>query len=452
MLHEEEGYSMIYLSYVWRILSTHYGLIAVTFGKIFVLICLMRPRIKWWLYPLLITITYLSLPFLFKLTTILFGTSTSFSILMIYLGYWNYLLVLISFRERFWNMLSIIFTLSIFDRLFTFWGYLLYLPLKGLIGVDIDFQVSTTLVISIMYTIISLVLYFVLRDKGRELIQTKLPNHNWVVLSVIAVSAKLIIDFCSNYVFAMNPYTDRKILLAMIALCILVLALLVLYLYNTLFIIKQLELKVSTDRLVLEKESQQQYYETQLHNQKELRRMKHDMNGNLNTISRLLEDNNKEEALSFVSELCQYSNSHQKTLYSDDPFINAVVNNYASFFAENDITFEPEIKLGKIELHHVEKCLILNNGLQNALEASLLLLPEQRQVKLQIITKQGHLVLRITNRFDSKLILKDGWPQSTKMGEGHGYGLNSIRNAAESVGGFAVCKIKDDMFVLDVSM
>ena len=90
--------------------------------------------------------------------------------------------------------------------------------------------------------------------------------------------------------------------------------------------------------------------------------------------------------------------------------------------------------------------------LQNAFEASLKLLPEHRYVKLQIKTKQSRLLIRITNRFNYELKIDSGLLRSTKKSDNHGYGLSSIRNAAESLGGFADYKIEGDMFVLDVAM
>jgi hypothetical protein len=443
---------MLYLSYVWQIISSGYGMVAVSLGNMLVFFCFLRPRFKWWFYPALVALNYLSLPLIYKLSIILFGAQINWNVLLAFLGYISDILVLIGFKERFWKKITLIFTLCILNRMFTFWGYILHVPLKTLFGEKWDVQASITLVIGIMYALLSLVCWLALKDKGRKLIQKGLRRYNWVVLGGIAVSAKLIIDFCSDYAFSLDPYSDSEIIWAMIALCTFVLAVLVLYLYSTLTTMKHLELKASTDHLVFEKEVQQRYYEAQLHNQEELRRMKHDMNGHLSTVSRLLSEDNKDEALRYVTDLHEYTESHQKELYSDDPYLNAVVTNYVAIFAENDTPFEQSIQLGKMELHHVEMCLALNNALQNALEASLRLPSERRYVNLQIKTKQNRFLFRVTNRFDGELIVSSGLPSTTKKGEGHGYGLTSIQNAAESVGGFAVCKIEGDMFVLDVAM
>lgn len=443
---------MTYLASVWKILSNSTGLVTVTIGNVLVLYCFLRSRWKWYIYPSLVSITFLALPIVYKFGTQFIDSTNVDSIILTALGYWGITIILISFGEGFFQSVSLVFTLCIFNRMFTFWGYMLHIPLNALAGGNMDSEVSVTLLIAVMYTLISLVCWLGLRQKGRSLIQTSLYRHTWVVLACITVTAKLIIDFCSDYAFGLNPYSDSRIIWAMIALCAFVVTVLILYLYNAITMMNQSQLKAAAERLTFEKEAQQRHYETQLYNQEELRRTKHDINGHLTTILRLLTDDNKDEAIRYLTSLSKYTERHLKVVYSDNAYINAVVTNYSEIFAENDITFEHEIKHGKLEVHHVEMCLVLNNALQNALEASLKLPPKQRYVKLKIKTKQSHFLLRIINRFDGELIMNDGIPSSTKKNAGHGYGLISIRNVAESFGGFMVCKSENDIFILDVAI
>ncbi len=443
---------MTYLASVWKILSNSPGLITVTIGNMLVLFCFLRPRWQWYIYPFLVSITFFALPILYKFGTQIIDSANANSILLTVLGYWGILIILVAFGEGFFKSSALTFSLCILNRMFVFCGYILHIPLNALTAGNMDSEVSVTIFIAVMYTLISLVCWLTLREKGRHLFQTQLHSHNWVVLACVAFTAKLIIDFCSDYVFNLNPYSDNQLIWAMIALCAFVVAVLILYLYSAITMLKHSQLKAAAERLTFEKEAQQRYYETQLHNQEEIRRTKHDINGHLTTISHLLADDNKDEAVSYLSALSKYTENHQKVLYSDDLYINAVVTNYAEIFAENHITFEHDIKLGKIENHHVEICLTLNNALQNVLEASLKLPPKQRYVKLQIKTKQSRFLLRITNLFDGELIMNGGIPRSTKESEGHGYGLISIRDAVESLGGFMICKNENNMFILDVAI
>lgn len=443
---------MTYLSYIWKIFSSNFALTAIIISNMLVYFYCFRPRFKWYLYPIMVAITYFSLPMLSELSHVFFGTTIPSSVFMSFLGYWDILMMLIAFRSGFWKMISISFILCILNRLFTFWGYMLYIPLNSLIELNVTTQVSVTLAISVMYAIIFLVCWLALNDKCRKLLQTDLTNHNWFVLAFISVSAKLTIDLCSDFVFYINPYSQIKIIWAMIALSNFVLAVIALYIHSTLTTMKHFKLKTATDRFTFEKEAQERYYETQLLNQNELRRMKHDMTGNLNTIFHLLSENNTKEALCYVAKLSDHYESRQRTLYSNDPYLNAVVSNYVAEFIRNDIRFEHDIEAGKVERHHVEMCLILNNALQNALEASLKLPPENRYVKLQVKAKQNHLLFRITNRFNGEIIIDNELPRSTKLEDGHGYGLTSIYDAAKSIGALVVYKVEENIFVLDVSI
>lgn len=443
---------MTYLSYIWKIFSSNFALTAIIISNMLVYFYCFRPRFKWYLYPIMVSVTYFSLPMLFEFSHVFLGTTIPSSVFMSFLGYWDILMVLIAFRSGFWKIISISFVLCILNRLFTFWGYMLYIPLNSLMGLNVTTQVSVTLAISVMYAIIFLVCWLALNDKCRKLLQTHLPNHNWVVLALISVSAKLTIDLCSDFVFYINPYSQIKIIWAMIALSNFVLAVIALYIHSTLTTLKHFKLKIATDRFNFEKDAQERYYETQLHNQKELYRMKHDMTGNLNTIFHLLSENNRDEALCYVAKLNDYYESHQKVLYSNDPYLNAVVTNYVASFAKHDIIFEHDIEACKMELYHVEMCLMLNNALQNALEASLKLPPEDRYVKLQVKTNQNHFLFRITNRFNGKIVIDNELPRSSKGEDGHGYGLASIYEAIESIGGFVVYKIDGNMFILDVAI
>jgi|LGVF01.2.fsa_nt_gb hypothetical protein len=443
---------MTYLTQVWSMILHNPGTVTVAIGGILLYSCFLRPRWKWWLYPLMLMLTFISLPILIVLFTSIFHEPNAYSFLMTCLGYWIDIMVLIAYRENFGATLALLFTQGIFNRLATFCGYILHIPLNVAFGGNLHTGVSVSLMLVVMYTIVLLACWLTLREKGRTLIQAQLPRHNWITLAGFAFFAKLIIDFCSDYAFELNPYSDIKIIWAMIALCIFSIAVLSLYLYGTITTLKHSKLKAASDRLVFEKEAQQRYYEAQLQNQEALRRLKHDMKGHLNTVSQLLKENNHDDALCYLANLGDYAESRQKELYSDDPYLNAVVTNYSMLFSANDTIFKHEIQSGKMTLHHVEMCMSLNNGLQNALEASLKLPPEQRYVKLQIQTKQSHCLFRVTNRFNNEIIMNGEVPRSTKESPGHGYGLLSIRDAAESLGGFVTCTSHDNLFVLDVAI
>lgn len=131
------------------------------------------------------------------------------------------------------------------------------------------------------------------------------------------------------------------------------------------------------------------------------------------------------------------------------PCLNEVLSYYTRRFQENHIPFTVSVELGRAEFPSAEVCLILNNALTNALEASLVLPEAERAVCLQAMPRQGQFLMRVRNRFCGKLTLRNGLPQSTKQGRGHGYGLTSIRAAAVGAGGDMVFRTQNGEFILD---
>lgn len=132
-----------------------------------------------------------------------------------------------------------------------------------------------------------------------------------------------------------------------------------------------------------------------------------------------------------------------------NPYINEILIYYIEQFQENQIPFSFEVNMGEANPPEEEVCLILNNALQNALEASLALPEAKRSVRLQAMPRQGQFLMRIRNRFTGKLTIRNGLPRSTKREQGHGYGLTSIRAAAVAAGGDMMFQTKDGDFILD---
>lgn len=119
---------------------------------------------------------------------------------------------------------------------------------------------------------------------------------------------------------------------------------------------------------------------------------------------------------------------------------------------KQQIELDYHIGIGAEELPVTELCLILNNALENAVEASLTMPEGERIIKVQATVRQNQFLLRVSNRFEGCLTAAGGLPVSTKEGEGHGYGLPNIKQAAERRGSQMEYRFGDGFFVLDVTL
>ena len=102
------------------------------------------------------------------------------------------------------------------------------------------------------------------------------------------------------------------------------------------------------------------------------------------------------------------------------------------------------------KLPATELCLILNNALENAVEACMKLPEGDRKIKVQAAVKQKRFLLRVSNSFNGVINETAGLPVTEKEGKEHGYGLSNIIRAAQRRKGSASYRTENGYFVLDV--
>lgn len=196
--------------------------------------------------------------------------------------------------------------------------------------------------------------------------------------------------------------------------------------------------------------TQKQFYEAKLSSENEIRSLRHDMNGHLKTLQALLDSNKTEEAKNYLQGVSKQHNEQSVKIFSSNPYINAVLSNYDVICSKNNIRFECHIGVENYELPTTELCLILNNALENAVEASLTLPEKNREIKTQIAVRHNRFLLRVSNRFNGDIETDNGLPVTKKGSKEHGYGLSNIRAAAERKGGSMKYRTENGYFVLDV--
>lgn len=215
----------------------------------------------------------------------------------------------------------------------------------------------------------------------------------------------------------------------------------------------QTELAVQEERLEqldCDLAVQKQFYESKLSKEEEIRSLRHDMNGHLSTLLALLDENKSDEAASYLSGIIKLHSEHKSDTMCENPYMNAVLTEYSARCHDNHISFTCHIGVGDHTLPSTELCLILNNALENAVEACMKLPEKERRIKVQAAVKQNRFLLRISNRFDGSLSETEVLPVTKKVGKEHGYGLPNIQRAAQRKGGSIKCRTENEYFVLDV--
>ena len=235
-------------------------------------------------------------------------------------------------------------------------------------------------------------------------------------------------------------------------LCVLVL-ILMLFNYATIFsaLYRQLLLyrKQQSERILQE---QKNTLEAQLDSQLNIRKMKHNMKGYTATLSGLLAARKMDEALTYLKGV----EAEMDTLtgqFCANPYINAVVVHYFGKFEDMSAECRVDIQVGEEGLPYMDLCQILSNGLENACDALKELEKEKRKVSVQMRYNRNYLLIRIRNKCRDDLYVEQGEiPATDKAGQDHGFGLATVKEAAERLDGESFCYTEDGYFILDVML
>lgn len=234
-----------------------------------------------------------------------------------------------------------------------------------------------------------------------------------------------------------------------VPLCVLVLILMFFnfeMMFSSLYRQLLLYRKQQSERIL---EEQKNFLEERLENQQQIRKLKHDMKGYTVTISGLLMGGKIQEALAYLNNVQGEMDSCMGQ-YCVNPYINAVLGSYVNKFQRLGVELKLDIQIGDEQIPYMELCQILSNGLENARDALEGLSQEQRAVSLKMKYNKGRMIIQIKNTCSSELYVEKGvLPTTTKGGAEHGFGLKSMLESAQKIGGDMLCYTQQNHFIVD---
>ncbi len=206
-------------------------------------------------------------------------------------------------------------------------------------------------------------------------------------------------------------------------------------------------LRLSMDGVRAQIELVEQEHRADLDSMEQIRKMRHDLKHHLAVLSALLEENDLDGAKGYIMELS--GELPQAPLDGKNRLTKGFLRKYTQLCRDDGITMISDIRYNEDALHDKTRLgLILGNALQNAYEAALNVPGEElRQLRMEGRTVQGMLLLVVENGYDGHL---NPNYRTTKSGALHGYGLPSIRKAAESAGGYVEIEYTHQKFRLTV--
>lgn len=190
----------------------------------------------------------------------------------------------------------------------------------------------------------------------------------------------------------------------------------------------------------------QQYYNAMEQQQKEVRRLRHDMKNHLTALSGL----SGQEREAYLAEILNAPAFSPGRTYCENKTANVVLCAKADQALAQETVFEADTAIpDPISVDPMDLCALLGNVLDNALEATARLPADQRHISLSARVEKGLFAVRVSNTY---LFLErgiDGRLSTLKKDrKNHGYGLASVEEIVERYGGRLEYEAKEKEFEL----
>lgn len=170
---------------------------------------------------------------------------------------------------------------------------------------------------------------------------------------------------------------------------------------------------------------------------------------------RLFEKTNRPEYLKMYEEELQKTIRDYDSLYeTGNAILDTLLSDAALMCREDGVQLICLLDGRSFDfIAPMDLCTIFGNALDNAVE-SVRRIPEteKRIIHVKSLVEKGFLILHFDNYYVHKLQWEDGELRTSREEkEGHGYGLKSIRFAAEKYGGNVMSRAGDGKFVLTLA-
>lgn len=182
-------------------------------------------------------------------------------------------------------------------------------------------------------------------------------------------------------------------------------------------------------------EEQKKYFEQTVKDYEYLNSFKHDIRGHLRVMQEL---NKKGGNKNFEAYLSNIQNIIDNIYQCDNVYISAVINSFMEDCKTAEIFLKVDYSInGEITIDATELCALMNNLLNNALEAEQKISQQKKIITISIFNIDNHLIIEVENDIPESFNMDNliHCISSKEDGKNHGYGLKKIKEVVEKYDG-----------------
>ncbi|SDB04248.1 sensor histidine kinase [Butyrivibrio sp. INlla16] len=190
----------------------------------------------------------------------------------------------------------------------------------------------------------------------------------------------------------------------------------------------------------------------------QIRTLRHDMAGKLMILKSFIENNRYQDASQFLSEMDIELNAGGVKYSTGNPVTDVVINEAASQAEKLGCSFDCDFSFPvEKNISAMDMAIVLNNLLDNALEAVVVIPEEDRFIKISGTSKDNFYLVKTENSYDGKVIRgADNSIVSKKKdaskSDKHGIGLKSVMQISDKYLGVMDVKTENKVFEVKVML
>ncbi len=188
-----------------------------------------------------------------------------------------------------------------------------------------------------------------------------------------------------------------------------------------------------------------------------IRQMKHEMRGHLTNIKGLVQSRHYDELEKYISNLNNCADVFDINIQTGNPVSDVIINDKCRQAEKSGVKFESDFRYpdsGGYDAYDIG--IIVNNILENALEACENIVDENKYIILSGRQRKKFFIIEVKNPFKGEVNFDDqtGLPLTTKESNSflHGIGLSNVKKETEKYMGEMEIRAEDSEFCVTVML
>lgn len=184
---------------------------------------------------------------------------------------------------------------------------------------------------------------------------------------------------------------------------------------------------------------------------KKMRMWRHDYRNHIQLMKALLSNGEIDKLKDYLDELDKDLNNVDTVVKTGNSMCDAILNSKISLAISKQIKVKVDAHIPvKLKMSELDLCVIIGNLFDNAIEASLKLPEEKRQIRIYMDMKKTQLYISFTNFTGVNKQTKVDNRFNTTKGEGHGLGLVRIDSIIDRLDGYLSRNSEDGAYTTEI--